>query len=335
MKRVVITGAGPVSSIGIGRSAFFAGLREGRSGIGPIASFDASTVPGAQAAEIRDFRVEEYLESRKNYLDRASELAFAAMSLALEDANLDPKSEACSSAGLLLGSAFGNLATMGLFFSDFLQKGPRLVKPVLFPHTYSNTTISLLAIEYNLAGYHANFSSGAVSSALAIVEGFDRIRLGHENLVFAGGFEAFNEILFAGCGGSCILGEGAGIVALEERDHALARGAAILGELLGAGITGGFRIGEAMSAALEGLSKPVDLVLVNGVAGKEAAALARFPDARVEALNAKTGETLGAAGALQLIAALGLMKPAAGLALVNVIDPGGSTVSLVVERLGT
>jgi 3-oxoacyl-[acyl-carrier-protein] synthase II len=241
MKRVVITGIGPVSAIGIGREAFFGALRERRSGIAPVTAFEAG---GRRAGEVKNFTVADYLESQKNYLDRSSELAFAAMSLALEDADLDPKS--CSSDALLLGSAYGNLATMSLFFADFVQKGPRLVKPVLFPHTYSNTTISLLAMEYNLAGYHANFSAGTVSSACALVEGFDLIRQGRQTRALAGGFESLSALLLSGLHaagsladadgqGGFVPGEGAGIVVLEEREQALARGARILGEVRGAG----------------------------------------------------------------------------------------------------
>jgi len=169
--RVVITGVGPVSAIGIGREQFFAGLREGRSGIAPIASFDTTPYRSKLAAEIAHFDVKEYLESEKAYLDRASELAFAGMSLALEDADLDARKLDSGGTALLLGSAFGNLGTLGVFFDDFVKKGPRLVKPILFPHTYSNTTISLLAIEYGLTGYHVNFSAGAVSAGAAILEG--------------------------------------------------------------------------------------------------------------------------------------------------------------------
>ena len=389
MKRVVITGMGPVSAIGVGREAFFDGLKEGRSGIRNITSFAAGS--GRQAAEIAGFNVAEYLESQKNYLDHASELAFAAMSLALEDADLDPKTMDGSAAGLLLGSAFGSLATMGLFFGDFVQKGPRLVKPVLFPHTYANTAISLLAIEYNLSGYHAHFASGAVSSAFSLVEGFDLIRQGRAETVFAGGYEGFNELLFSGMdragrlspgGGGAercapfdekrngfVLGEGAGIVVLEEYEKAMARGALIYGEMAGAGMTGGLRIGDAMRLALEGArfdAGQVDVVLAaaNGSRDpdeKEAAAIAReTPDASVSSIKPMLGETLGAAGVLQVMAASGLMAnraipPILNLeslpagcalnvvrggvvekdikrALVNVVDPGGSVMCLALQR---
>lgn len=346
MKRVAITGLGPVAANGIGRESVFAAWAEGRSGIKDIASFDASAYPARRAGEIVGFQVGDYLESQKNYLDRASELAFAAMSLALEDADLDPKKVDGTTAGLLLGSAFGSLATMGLFFGDFLQKGPRLVKPVLFPHTYSNTAISLLAMEYNLSGYHANFASGAVSAACALVEGFDLIRQGRNPLVFAGGFEGFNEPLFAGYSRTApglILGEGAGILVLEEEAAARARGARIHGFIAGAGMTGGLRIADAMRLAMEQAgfaATGVDRVVssANGspeLDRKEAEAIASVvPGAPVTGIKALIGETLGASGAFQVMAALGAMAAEGGIrrALVNVIDPGGSVVCLALQR---
>ncbi len=349
MKRVVMTGIGPVSAIGIGREPFFAALREGRSGIGEITAFDTTGYRSKRAAQVVGFNVADYLESQKNYLDHASELAFAAMSLALEDADLDAKTMDGAAAGLLLGSAFGSLATMALFFGDYLQKGPRLVKPVLFPHTYSNTTISLLAIEYNLSGYHVNYSAGSVSAGCALAGGYDLIRQGRANLVFAGGFEGFNETLFAGYDGTGrILGEGAGILVLEEFDHAKARGARILGEIVGAGMTGGLRIAEAMQLALEGApfsARDLDVVLAsaNGdlpLDEKEAVAIASLlggsSEAVVTSVKPLLGETLGASAAMQAMAALGAMANHEKVrnVLLNAIDPGGSVVSLALQRTG-
>jgi 3-oxoacyl-[acyl-carrier-protein] synthase II len=349
MKRVVITGIGPVSAIGIGREAFFDALRARRPGLAPIAAFEAG---GLLGGELRAFNVADYLESQKNYLDRSSELAFAALSLALEDADLDPKG--CPEAALLLGSAYGNLATMGLFFADFVQKGPRLVKPVLFPHTYSNTTISLLAMEYGLAGYHANYAAGTVSAACALAGAFDLIRQGRETLAFAGGFESLNPILHAGLkaggllagadgAGGIVPGEGAGLLVLEERDRALARGARILGELAGAGLTGGGRIGEAMEAAWaqagwEGIGPDLIVSHANGspdLDRLEAAAIADFrgrhPGGRVESIKPLTGETFGGGGALQAMAALGA---GAGRVLANSLDAGGQSVCLALTGAG-
>ena len=259
-KRVVITGLGPVTAAGIGREAFFAALAAGRSGIGELTLFDPEQYGSRLAAELPpEFKVEDYLRSQKTYLDRASELAFAAMSLALTDSGLNLKSENLAGIGLTLGTAAGSLGTATAFYRDYLEKGPRLVKPVLFPNTYSNTAISLLAIEYGIAGPHLNFASGFISSACALTAGFDLIRQGRAEVIFAGGVEALSETLYAGCarngqlspgpdGGleicapfdsrhnGFILGEGAAILVLEELEHARQRHATIYGEFLGAGL---------------------------------------------------------------------------------------------------
>ena len=403
--RVVITGVGPVSAIGIGREPFFAGLREGRSGIAAITSFDTAPYRSKLAAEIAHFDVKEYLESEKTYLDRASELAFAGMSLALEDADLDARKLDSGGTALLLGSALGNLGTLGLFFDDFVKKGPRLVKPILFPHTYSNTTISLLAIEYGLTGYHVNFSAGAVSASDAIMEGYDLIRQGRAKIALTGGFEAFSELLFAGfqrrgllsplagarevCApfdqgrDGFVLGEGCGILVLEELESAQARGATIYGEIVGAGMVGdssvdsaggGAWILEAMKRALKGLpfdERDLDLISANAngspqLDGNEGRAIASLIERDsvgipVSSIKSLIGETLGASGALQMIAAVAAIEdgfipaihnletPDHGLdidvvrgagearnvhrVLLNTIDPGGSIVSFAIQGL--
>lgn len=394
-RRVVITGVGPVSAIGCGRAPFFEALKSGRSGIAPVTAFSTKGLASGLAAEVRGFDVREYLETEKTYLDRASQLAFAAMSLALEDGNLNLKAMDRSTVGLILGSAVGCMESTSLFFADFLEKGPRLVKPIIFPHTYANTTISLLAIDYGLDGYHLAFASGVTSSASALVQGFDRIRAGYHPMVFAGGVDALSPLLYEGYekagwlsprdgGGSeacapfdashngTVLGEGAGILVLEDLEHARKRGARILGEILGAGLSGG---GLASSMRLACGSLPggvgrVDYVsaAANGgraVDGAETSALREVLGAEaakvpVSSVKPLLGEVLGADGALRVIAALGalatgvipptlnLARPAdgerlnlvwtpgiergVGTVLVNSADPGGNAVSLLIGR---
>lgn len=350
-RRVVVTGVGPVSAIGVGREEFSAALREPCGGIDAVSHFDATPYRAALAAEVVDFDIEDYLESQKTYLDRATELAFAAISLAIEDANLDMTSLDHDRTALLLGSAAGSLETMATFFADFVNKGPRLVKPFLFPHTYANTAISLIAIEYDLRGHHLHFASGATASAHAILEGYDCIRGGRCDAAFAGGYDAFSEILFAARDAAgelsaaadpsavagpfgaqrdgYVLGEGAGILLLESLEHARARGARVLGEVLG-GAAGsmavresereGAGLGGIMPAALKhaGLRpEQLDLVMAaaNGSArmdSAEARALHRLIEAgadnvRVSALKGALGETLGADAALRAVAALDTM----------------------------
>lgn len=355
-KRVVITGVGPVSAIGIGREAFTAAVCENRSGIGDITAFDCARYRSRRAAELQEFHVEDYLESSKTYLDRASEIAFAAMSLAIENAQLDLATIDRNAAGLMYGSAFGSQETTTLFFQGFLEKGPRFVKPVLFPNTYSNTAISLLAIEYRIAGIHLNFAAGGTASGNALLAAYDRIRQGREVLIFAGGGEAFCETIFAGYAGlgqlspgtdggaeTCapfdcrrngfILGEGGAMFVLEDREHARARHAPILAEIRGAGISGD-GIGDAMRQALAqaGMVAAALGLIVAAANGSftldvdEALALRDLfgPAAAsvpVTSFQPMLGETLGAASALGTAAALSCLETGFVPGILNLCEP--------------
>jgi len=359
-RRVVVTGVGPVSAIGIGRAAYFAALAEGRSGIGPVSGGAAGL-----AAEIKDFDVREYLETEKAYLDRASQLAFAAMSLALEDANLDLKSMDRSAIGLILGSAAGCLESAQFFFGDFLEKGPRFVKPIVFPHTYTNTTISLLAMEYGLSGYHLSLTSGMTASMVALVQAYDLVRTGKCPLVLAGGFEALSPLLrrgyeltgrlsprdgsgpegcapFDAARNGFVLGEGAGILVLEEADHAAQRGAPVLGEVLGGNLGSdsslckrqGVALGHGLAHVMRHASRQmssVDYVSAAAHGGPvtdriEALALREFLGVKagtvpISSIKPMIGEVLGAGGALQAIAALGALQSGVLPSTLNLKQP--------------
>jgi 3-oxoacyl-[acyl-carrier-protein] synthase II len=363
-RQVVITGIGPVTAVGTGWEEFREGLIAGESGIREISTFDPGDTGRRLAAEIEEFDVEEFLETPKAYLDPSAELAFGAMSLALENSGIDPGSLPPGQVGLALGSAYGSIETTATFFQDLLDKGPRFVKPFLFPHTYSNTPAGLISIEYGLMGRHSNFASGAVSSILPMVEAFDRIRQGRESLCFVGGYESLGEILFKGAGqagllsplddgaehcspfgatrNGFILGEGAGIIVMEELSHAEARGAHVYARVAGAGIASDGRLGvdkcddgsalaSAMQLALQTSSveaKDVDAVCASANGSvimdyNEARAIEHVfgtgnPDLPVSTPKGSIGETLGACGVLQAAAsvawmAAGSISPIMGL----------------------
>lgn len=353
-RQVVITGIGPVAALGTGWDEFRESLVAGECGIREVSTFETGDSGRKLAAEIDEFDVEEFLESAKAYLDPSTELVFGAMSLALEDSGIDLEAIEESRVGLALGSAFGSIETTATFFQDLLDKGPRFVKPFLFPHTYSNTPASLIAIEYGLKGWHSNFASGGVSSILPVVAAFDRIRRGKEDVCFVGGYESLGEILYKGAaqagllspldGGSehcspfgkdrngCVLGEGAGIIVMEELSHAMNRGAGIRGLVAGAGVASDSRLavdrcddGSALAAAMRlALSDAsakvgeVDAVCAcaNGSVAldyNEARAIDRVfgtgnPGLPVSAPKGATGETLGASGVLQVAASLAWME---------------------------
>ena len=283
-RRVAITGVGPLSAIGTGREAFFRAIRSGQTGIDEITLFDAEQYACRHAAEVADFDVESYLETPKAYLDRTAEFAFAASQLALSDASLTTPDLAAARAGLILASAYGSLDTMATFFGDVIAKGPRSAKPFLFPHTYANTPVSLLAIELGLAGHHFHFASGAVGSSLALMEAYDSIRCGKLDIVLAGGYEAFHEVLHAGLDragllgksddalppaapfdharSGCVPGEGGIVLVVEDMQRARTRGAPLYAEISGVSCAGGQPHGDAdafcsrIAEALHDASRP-------------------------------------------------------------------------------
>ena len=317
-KRILITGLGPVSSIGIGREEFFAGLADGRSGIAEITGFDVSGREVATAAEVQDFYVEDYLESEKTYLDRCSEFALAGCALALQDAGY---AEPAANVGISLGTAFGCLDTMRAFLERVIEKGPRLANPLLFSHSYPNTPGSLSAIEFSLSGFNATCCTGMSSGATAIAWAVDALRLGRAEAILAGGMEAFSETLYEGCLSqreSPVLGEGAGVILLETEDAAQRRGATPIAELAGCGMAA--EPAGAIRAARE------DAALGGTVEVEEALELP---------LKQQTGETFGAAAGLAVAAAVWQLDHGNGaFVVVSTTDPDGGCVSLVVRRTG-
>lgn len=339
---VVITGVGPVSALGVGREATRSALELGTSGIGAITLFDADGQPSTQAAEVRDFTVEEILDTRQTYLDRASSFALAATQLALDDAGL--VREEVADAALYYGSAFGCTNTMSLFFEDLATKGPRLVKPFLFPHTYLNTPISLLAIEFGIAGYHACYASGSVAAGCAMMDAFDRIRAGRCELALAGGtdaislaaYEGFTELGLLSPGEGAVeqcapfsserngfvMGEGAVTFVMESREHAEGRGARILGEISGAALAGGTAADGNADAVRQTLADAAidapHAICASGTGDVETdlwlgAGVGRFLDetscdAPVTSIAPLIGNTGGCATAHQCAAALLMME---------------------------
>ncbi len=274
MKRVVITGVGPVSSLGTGWDGMRKALREGRSAITaqPLEFPDGTrSVP---TGAIPDFSVTPFLKSRKAYLDRTSKFALAGASLALDDAGLDDPPRAVGDIGLLLGTMYGCVATSALYYGDVIDKGTQAAKPVLFPHLYANSAASLTAIEFNLGGMHAVTAGGWTAGAEALLQAADWIAGGRAATLLAGGVDALHPLIVRGlqaenrlsplageAGGSegvysfdprangIVPGEGAGILALESEEHAVARGGRVHALLRG-GARGAVASAEAAAAVM-------------------------------------------------------------------------------------
>jgi len=331
---VVITGLGVLAPNGIGREAFERALMEGRSGIGEVTSFDPCDIGRELAAEVAPFEESAYLRSPKNYLDRNSLLAFAACEMAVRESGATLPSTGREE-GISLGTAVGNVESLAFFDAKLVEKGPRFAPPFLFPHTYFNTTVGLLAIEYGLGGPHGCFCTGGLAGLEAIAWAAECVRRGRAGLMIAGGVEALNMFLLrVACGrgllspldggeeacrpfgldrNGTVLGEGAAFFVLENAARAEARGARIMGRILGWGR--GVTVREAMQRATVSAEIGFDRVdAVFAAAGgyeredeEEAAALVDVfggGGVSVIALKGLVGESLGASSPLNLAAAL-------------------------------
>ncbi len=356
--RAVITGAGPVSGLGMGFNEHSTALKAGESAIGEITLFDPEPYSSACGAEVTDFDVCDYVESQQAYLDRSAELSFAAMRLAITHAGLDMSSIDLQATGLVLGSGWGCEDTSALFFADVIAKGPRFAKPFLFPHTYANTVISLLAMEYGLTGFHMHLASGATASAQALVQAYDLIRTGRQTMVFAGGYDSLSEPRMASesmlgrlSGGSglteacapfdksrngTILGEGCGMLVVEEYEQAKQRGARILGEISGASLSGDIteamqlatatEAGQACALASADGSQALDSMEIAGLRSVPNIASGEVP---ITALKSLLGETEGASGALDTVAALSILQDGFIPATLNLTDPEDTSLDFV------
>jgi 3-oxoacyl-[acyl-carrier-protein] synthase II len=345
MNDVAITGIGPICSLGVGAADFLAGLDEGRAGLRELGRVPATGFPGLHAAECLDFAVEDYLESEKTYLDRASELALAGCHLALEDAGIDRAGLDKDRFGLALGTAYGCLDSMARHTERLAQKGAKFTSPVIFQHSYANTPTSLCAIEYDIQGPAATFCDRALSGATAVQYAFDLLRADSADVVLAGGVEALSPTLLEGWRETGLLdrpgfvpGEGAGLLALETAAHAANRQARVRARLLAVSVVwdedpwaAGLR---AMETALAEAGNPQVSHFLYGTEGL--VSLAELsPRALAETMReAETrmpetlfGQTFAAGPGLSLAWAC----HTGGCALLGFVDPGGGAAALVVE----
>jgi len=256
-ERIVITGIGVVSPIGIGRDAYWQGLKEGRSGIKPVTLFDTSNTRSKLAGEITDFNPEEILgEKGLRNLDRTTKLALCAAKLAIDDAKFEINEKNTHQIGVVLGSTMGSIRSISEFDKEALTNGPRSVNPALFPNTVINSPASQISIRFGIKGFNTTISTGFTSSIEALEYASNFIRLGRAQAVLVGGVEELCEQVFKGfyklgfLAGSkkinsseisspfdrrrngAILGEGSSIFMIESLKSALARGATIYGEIL-------------------------------------------------------------------------------------------------------
>jgi len=262
-KRVVITGLGVVTPVGIGLEPFWDSLVSGRSGIGPITRFDASEYRSRVAGEVKGFDPLDYLdvkEARK--IGIFIQYAVAAAMEAKSDANLTIDSSNSERVGVHLGAGIGCLPTIEEQHKRLLEKGPRRISPFFIPKLIINMASGYVSILLGAKGPNCASVTACASGLHSISEAYYLMRYNQADVMFAGGSEAVITPLAVG--GFCamralstrndapekasrpfdaerdgfVMAEGAGVIVLESLEHAIARGARIYAEMLGAGMSG-------------------------------------------------------------------------------------------------
>ena len=261
-RRIVITGLGIVSPIGIGKENYWDSLRNGRSGAGRVTFFDTSTYTCQIDAEVKNFQPENYIDKKTiRRMDRFTQFALAAADMAVRDAGLDTAKVDPERVGIIVGSGIGGLSTIEEEHTVLRERGARRVSPFLIPRLITNIAPGEIAIRWGFRGPNYAVSSACATSNHAIGDAVRMLRYGDADVIVAGGSEsAITPLGFAGfCAARTlstrndapekasrpfdkdrdgfVMGEGAGIVVLETLEHAVARGAHVYGELAGYGAT--------------------------------------------------------------------------------------------------
>ncbi len=293
-RRVVITGLGCVTALGQSVNLLFDSLCEGKSGISYIEHFDASRFTVTFGGEIKDFDITEYVNTREaKRMDRFTRLAVAAAIQAVNDSGLDFSKEEPFRCGVIVGTGIGGIKEIEEQHIRLLEKGPRKISPFCVPRLMSNAASGSIAIHYALKGPNIAISSACASGSHAIGESFCNIVSGRADLVITGGSEA--ALTPIGLASFCaakslstrndnpqaasrpfdkdrdgfVLAEGAGILVLEEYEHAKKRNAKIYAEFLGYGATDdGFHITAPLESG-EGAAKAMELALDDGCIEKQ------------------------------------------------------------------
>lgn len=259
-RRVVVTGMGAITPIGNSVEAFWENVKKKTVGIGPITKFDSSEYKAHLAAEVKDFDVTEYGIEKKaaRRMEDFSQYAVAAAKEAMEDSGLDMEKEDAYMVGCSIGCGIGSLQCVQTNYTKLCEKGPNRVAPLMIPMLISNMAAGNVSIQFGLKGKNINVVTACATGTHCIGEAFRSVQYGEADVMFAGGAEgAITEIGVAGFTGlnalnttedptrasipfdkdraGFVMGEGAGILVLEELEHAKARGAKIYAEVVGYG----------------------------------------------------------------------------------------------------
>ena len=261
-RRVVITGLGMVTPLGIGVEENWEAVKNGRSGIGPITKFDVSDFTSQVAGEVKGFVSEDFLSAKDaKHLDIFIHYAMASARMAMEDSRLEIPPNNSHRVGCITGSGIGGLNTIEHYHKIYLEKGPRRISPFFIPGIIANMAPGRLAIEFGAKGPNTSITTACAASSHAIGESFKAIQREAADVMISGGTEACITPLALGGftmmkslstrnhepekasrpfdreRDGFVIGEGGGIIILEELTHALERGADIYGEIIGYGMS--------------------------------------------------------------------------------------------------
>ncbi|HEV7241725.1 MAG TPA: beta-ketoacyl-ACP synthase II [Thermoanaerobaculia bacterium] len=347
-RRVVVTGLGMISPLGVGTEPTWQGLLEGRSGVGPITKFDASAYAARIAGEVKGFEPEKWIEKKEvKKSDTFIHYAVVAAQMAVDDAKLEMSAEDSDRVGVIIGSGIGGLPLIEEMHRKLVEKGPSRISPFFIPGLIVNLATGQISIRFGAKGPSSAPATACATGAHAIGDACKIIERDDADVMFAGGSEAVVTPLAVGGFAAMralstrndeperasrpwdkdrdgfVMGEGAGVLMLEERGHALARGAQIYCEVVGYGMTSdayhitspsedGDGMARVMIRALKDAGlQPTDIEYINAhgtstsvgdrietiaikrVFGEHAYKLA------VSSTKSMTGHLLGAAGGLE------------------------------------
>ncbi len=352
MKRVVVTGMGAVTPIGLNTEEYWESLRAGKIGFGEITQFDTTDFKVKVAASVKGFQGKDYMDPKSaRRMELFCQYAVAAAKEAIEQAGIRMEEEDPYRVGCAIGSGVGSLQAMEREHKKLLEKGPGRINPLLVPLMITNMAAGNVSIQYGLKGKSLNVVTACATGTHSIGEAFRTIQVGDADIMLAGGTES--SITPIGIGGftaltalsssndpahcsipfdkdrsGFVMGEGAGVVVLEELEHAKARGAQILAEVVGYGATSdayhitspaedGMGAAMAMKNAVRdaGVS-PADVEYINAHgtsthhndlfetrAIKQAFGEHAY-NMKINSTKSMIGHLLGAAGAVEVIACI-------------------------------
>ncbi|MFL8936401.1 beta-ketoacyl-ACP synthase II [Rossellomorea oryzaecorticis] len=287
-KRVVITGLGAVTPLGNDVQSTWSGILEGKTGIGPLTRLNADDYPAKVAAELKDFDIEQYVERKEaRKMDRFTHYAVAASMMAVKDANLEINDENAHRVGVWIGSGIGGMETFENQYETFQKRGYRRVSPFFVPMIIPDMATGQVSIMLGAKGVNSCTVTACATGTNSIGDAFKVIQRGDADVMISGGAEApITKMSVAGfCANTAlstntdpekasrpfdanrdgfVMGEGAGVVVLEELEHALKRGATIYAEVTGYGSTGDAYHITAPAPAGEGGARAMKMALEDG-----------------------------------------------------------------------